>query len=360
MPWNIIGNSRAVCAIARGLTSENPPHAYLFTGPDRVGKATLALRLAQALNCANTVGAQRTAPLRPDDTPDVSPCLQCTPCARIASGLHADVQTVQLEINDDGEPKTAIAVDQIREVERSVALNPFEGRTRVVIIDPAHLLTDEAQNAFLKTLEEPPPHVVIALVATREERLLPTIHSRCRRVEFRPVTAAEIEGALAADGVEPDRAALLARLAGGHPGWALEMAREPRAFERRRAVLEAAHSIGALPIHKRMSLAEKMTEDFRSGREAMYSQLTDWAGWWRDVMLLQSGAEDGVANADMLDVLREDAALYTRPQVRSFVHAILAAVEHLRANVQPRPALELLVLEAPVPAQVKSTPRGSG
>jgi len=360
MPWNITGNARAVAAIARSLASENPPHAYLFAGPARVGKASLALRLAQALNCEHTVGAQGLAPLRPDDTADVAPCLQCTPCTRIAKFLHADVQTVQLEINDDGEPKTAIAVDQVREVERSVALNPFEGRTRVVIIDPAHLLTDEAQNAFLKTLEEPPPHVVIVLIAVREEKLLPTTHSRCRRVEFRLVPVGEIEGALAADGVEPDRAALLARLAGGRPGWALEMARDPRAFERRRAVLETAHSIVSLPIHKRMSLAEKMTEDFRSDREAMYSQLVEWAGWWRDVMLVQSGAEDGVANADMLVALREDSALYAEPQVRSFIHAILAAVEHLRANVQPRPALELLVLEAPAPAQVQSTPRRSG
>ncbi len=333
MPWNIVGNARAVAAVDRSLASDNPPHAYLFTGPDRVGKAALALRLAQALNC--------------DHTADIAPCLQCTPCTRIANGLHADVQTVTVELNDDGEPKTAIAVDQIREVERSVALNPFEGRTRVVIIDPAHLLTDEAQNAFLKTLEEPPPHVVIILIATREERLLPTIHSRCRRVEFRLVPAGEIEGALAANGVEPDRAALFARLAGGRPGWALGMARDPRAFEHRRVVLETAHSIVSLPIHKRMSLAEKMTEDFRSDREAMYSQLGDWAGWWRDVLLVQSGAEDGVANADMLNALREDAELYPREDVLAFVRAILAAVEHLRANVQPRPALELLVLEAP-------------
>src|SRR3990172_2284264 len=174
MPWNLTGNARAVAGVSRSLASESPPHAYLFTGPERVGKATLALRLAQALNCDRTVSRLPVAqgpspePSRPDDP--TAPCLQCTPCTRIASSLHADIQTVRLELNDDGEPKTAIAVDQIRDVERAVALNPYEGRTRVVIIDPADLLTDEAQNAFLKTLEEPPPHGVIILIATREER----------------------------------------------------------------------------------------------------------------------------------------------------------------------------------------------
>jgi len=347
MPWNITGNARAVAAIARSLASENPPHAYLFAGPARVGKASLALRLAQALNCEHTVGAQGLAPLRPDDTADVAPCLQCTPCTRIAKFLHADVQTVQLEINDDGEPKTAIAVDQVREVERSVALNPFEGRTRVVIIDPAHLLTDEAQNAFLKTLEEPPPHVVIVLIAVREEKLLPTIHSRCRRVEFRLVPVGEIEGALAADGVEPDRAALLARLAGGRPGWALEMARDPRAFERRRAVLETAHSIVSLPIHKRMSLAEKMTEDFRSGREAMYSQLADWAAWWRDVMLSAAESQAELTNVDRREEIRDLAARLDVQRARAAAEACSTALWQIDRNAASRLVVEVMLLNWP-------------
>lgn len=347
MPWNLVGNARAVAAVARSLASESPPHAYLFTGPDRVGKATLAVRLAQALNCDRTVGAQGLGPLRPDENRDVSPCLECTPCTRIQSGLHADVQTVTVGLNEDGEQRTAIAVDQVRDVERGIALNPYEGRSRVIIIDPADLLTDEAQNAFLKTLEEPPPHVVLILVASREERLLPTVHSRCRRVEFRLVPAPDIEAALAAEKVAPAQATLLARLALGRPGWALEMARDPAAFERRREVLGAARALAAMPLHQRMSFAEKLLEGFRSSRDETYVHLAEWAGWWRDVMLVQSGAEEGVANADMLDDLREDAARYRVADVVAFVRAVLAAIEHLRANVQPRPALELLVLEAP-------------
>lgn len=350
MPLNLTGNARAIDAVARSLASDNPPHAYLFTGPGRTGKAAVALRLAQALNCENTVGAGHSSSSRPPGALAVAPCLECHPCARIESGLHADVQTLTIELNDDGEPKTAIAVDQVREVERAIALNPYEGRTRVVIIDPADLLTDEAQNAFLKTLEEPPPHVVLVLIATREERLLPTVHSRCRRVQFRSVPTAEIEAALTGEGIEPDRAALFARLARGRPGWAFGMARDPAAFERRQSVLEAARSVASMPLHQRIALAEKLAADYRSGRETMYANLAEWAAWWRDVMLVQSGAEEGIANADMLDGLRADARRYTRADVIAFVKATTAAVEHLRAGVQPRPALELLLLEAPFTA----------
>ncbi|HSP55680.1 MAG TPA: DNA polymerase III subunit delta' [Dehalococcoidia bacterium] len=339
MPWNITGNARAVNAVARSLASEHPPHAYLFTGPDRVGKATLALRLTQTLNCA--------APVAQDPSPE--PCLACTPCTRIARGLHADAQTVRIETNPDGDLRMSIAVDQLRDVERSVALSPYEGRTRVVIIDPADAMTTEAQNAFLKTLEEPPPHVVLILIATREELLLPTVHSRCRRIEFRLAASPEIEAALIADGVENERAGLLARLARGRIGWALEMARDPGTFKRREEILDAAHVVAALPIHKRIALAEKMLTDFRDDREAVYRRLSEWAGWWRDVMLIQCGAEAGVANADRLADLREDAAHHTREEVTAFLRAIFAAIEQLRAAVQPRPALELLLLEAPAP-----------
>ncbi len=334
MPWNIIGNARAVAAIARGLTSENPPHAYLFTGPERTGKATLGLRLAQALNC-ESAGS------------DAAPCLECTPCTRIAGGLHADVQTVRIEANPDGDLRMGIAVDQVRDVERSVDLSPYEGRTRVVIIDPAEAMTPEAQNAFLKTLEEPPPHLVLILIATREERLLPTVHSRCRRIEFRLAPSPEIQAAIVAEGVEDGRASLLARLARGRIGWALEIARDSAAFERRGEILDAAHSLAALPLHKRIAVAEKMLGDFRDDREEVYRQLSEWAGWWRDVMLIQCGAGEGVANADRLADLRQDASRHGREDVTAFLRAIFAALEHLRAGVQPRPALELLMLEAP-------------
>ena len=146
--WGLIGQERAVAALERALREGRVAHAYLFVGPERVGKHTLALKLAQALNCeAVGTGAPaygrdedavsaRGEPASPEPSRRVEPCGECAPCRRIAGGLHADVQTVSVEEGEEGSQK-GIHVSQIREVERATALKPFEGRSRFVIIDPA-------------------------------------------------------------------------------------------------------------------------------------------------------------------------------------------------------------------------------
>ena len=145
--WQTLGQDRAVAALQRGLAQGRRAHAYLLVGPSQVGKRTLALELAQALNC---------------EGPE-TPCQECSPCRRIAASLHADVQVVGVEATDGGVHKH-ISIDQIRELGRVVSLRPFEGRCRVVIIDPADAMNEAAQNAFLKTLEEPPPDVLFVLI----------------------------------------------------------------------------------------------------------------------------------------------------------------------------------------------------
>jgi DNA polymerase-3 subunit delta' len=332
--WRFIGNERAIAAVQRALASGSPPHAWLFTGPERVGKATLARLLAQALNCAS-------------DTTGIESCGDCAQCRRVAGGIHSDVQTVVIELDDEGRQRKGISVDQLREVERSVALKPYEGRARVVVVDPADDMTPEAQNAFLKTLEEPPPNVVFVLVATQEERLLPTVRSRCRRVAFRLMAAAAIEDALKETDVEAERARLLARLAGGRVGWALEMAGNPSLLEKRREVLDQARALSVMPLADRFDLAERLSGQFKNDREPVVDRLEEWLGWQRDVLLVQSGAEEGVANADMVDELREDARRCGRAEVLAFVQALIACREHLASNVQSRIALDALMVQAP-------------
>ncbi len=380
--WPFIGNERAVAAVQRALVGGSPPHAWLLVGPERVGKATLARWLAQALNCTGNsddpaktpVGAQRAAnaeqPSEPIDAAPLQhpvPCRECQPCRRIEAAIHSDVQTVTIEAAAEAPQRKAIGVDQVREVERSVALRPFEGRTRVVTVDPADEMTVEAQNAFLKTLEEPPPHAVFVLVATREERLLPTVRSRCRRVEFRLLATCEVEKALQAlpgpegfglqGGGEEEQVNLLARLARGRIGWALEMARDPSRLQKRREVLDQARALASMSLADRFDLAERLSVQFRTDREAVLDRLGEWLGWQRDVLLVQSGggAADGVANVDMLDELREDAGLCARNDVLGFLQALMACREQLAANVQSRIALDALMMMAP--AQPRSTLR---
>lgn len=156
--------------------------------------------------------------------------------------------------------------------------------------------------------------------------------------------------------MDPSRAALLARLAAGRIGWALEAARDETLLQQRSERLEQARAVAAMPVAERMRLAENLSERFKQERAPVFALLDDWLGWWRDVMLVQAGAEDGVANVDTIEALREAASRYDREDVLRFVQAIVAAKEHLHANVQSRIALDLLMLEAPLPARAASRP----
>jgi len=349
MGWGLIGNERAVAALQRALAGGTLAHAYLFVGPARVGKATLAIKLAQALNCTADAALSQSAATAGAVTYGGAsePCGECQPCRRIAAGIHSDVPLITVQPADEGLQHKAISVGQMRDVERAVALNPFEGRTRVIIIDPADAMNVEAQNAFLKTLEEPPPNVVFVLVAAGEERLLPTVRSRCRRVEFRLPPVTDVERGLREAGAGPEQARLLARLSRGRAGWALEMARDPPGLERRRQALDSARAPVDMTVAQRLATAEAMAADFRRDREAVLALLAEWQGWWRDVLLIGSGAETGVANLDMLSELREDARRCSRSAVAGFVRALGAARRHLEENVQPRLALEALLLDVP-------------
>jgi len=330
--WPFVGNERSIRALQNAVAGA-VQHAYLFTGPEQTGRATAARILAQALNC----------------TAETAPCGECAQCRRIASGIHTDVRTVRIEETaQDAAARKSITIEQIREVEASVALNPYEGRTRVVIIDPAEALSDAAQSAFLKTLEEPPAHVVFVLICHHADGVLETIRSRCSRVEFSLVAAAAIEQALLDRGENPYQARLLTRLAAGRPGWALAAAADPASLERRATRLEVARGLPAVSLAERLATAERMSDAFKRDREPTLQTLAEWQAWWRDVLLAQEGAEEGIANIDLLDEARADASLYRRDDVRVFVASLLRTATLLRENVQSRIALDALMLDVPV------------
>ncbi len=331
MPWNLIGNERAVRVLEMAIASTSMPHAFLFIGPESTGRATAARRLAQGLNC----------------TGEAPPCLECGQCRRIESGIHSDVLTVGLPDSGDGPAKKVISIEQMREVQQAAALAPYEGRMRVTIIDPASALSPDAQNAFLKTLEEPPPHAVFVLIADDGSALLETVHSRCTPVEFRLAVAADIEEGLLARGTEPERAHLLARLAAGRPGWAVRVAGDPAALERRSEAISQARSLTEMPLPDRIDFAEKLSEAFRKEREPVIRTLDVWLGWWRDVLLLQADAEAALANVDMLAEARADAAEYGRAEVTRFLQTLLDTRQYLGENVQSRIALDALMLDVP-------------
>jgi DNA polymerase-3 subunit delta' len=331
--WQTIGQDRAVAALQRGLAQGRQAHAYLFAGPPQVGKGTLALELAQALNCE---GAE-------------PPCQECTPCRRIAAGIHADVQVVGVEATEGAVHKD-ISIQQIRDIERAVSLRPFEGRCRVIIIDPADAMNEAAQNAFLKTLEEPPPDVVFVLITSRPQALRPTIRSRCQRLNLSPLPLPQLEEALRQRwSLAPRQAQLLARLSQGRPGWAIAAHRDEEMMRVRHEALMDIRTLPERTIQERFAYASEVASRFSRDRATVLAVLDLWREWWRDVLLLCTGCQDAIINLDLWDILRAEAARYDSTQVVAFLRSLAATKRHLEENVNPRLALEVLMLDLPAP-----------
>ena len=203
--WHTIGHDWAVDLLQHALRNGRQAHSFLLVGPEEIGKTTLATELTAALNCIG----------------DDPPCQECLPCRKSLGGTHPDVTRV--------EPQNGkIKIDQIRQLQRQVSLSPYEGRTRVCLITDLHLATTEAANALLKTLEEPPPRVVLVLTATDIGLLLPTVVSRCQVLSLRPVATEVIINRLSVqEKCSPEQATMTARWATGRIGWALRAARDP-------------------------------------------------------------------------------------------------------------------------------------
>jgi DNA polymerase-3 subunit delta' len=193
--------------VVRAFLAGTMPHALLLAGPPSVGKTTLGLDIAAALLCAA-------------DDPSGRPCRACRPCRMVDSGNHPDLHRVGPE-GAAGQ----VGIGRVRELTTELSLLPVEGGARVAVVEAAHRMNEDAQNALLKTLEEPPAGVTIVLCADEEERLLPTVRSRCARVRLGPVGSRDIETILGEAGVaDAALAGRLARLARGRPGLAMAYA----------------------------------------------------------------------------------------------------------------------------------------
>ena len=238
------GQPAALAAITRAVASERPPGALLLAGPARVGKTALALDLCAGLLCLA-------------DDPARRPCRACAACRKVDHDNHPDLH--RLAPSGAG---LQVSIGQVRALIGELALLPMEGRFRVAVVEAAHRLNPDAQNALLKTLEEPPAGAVIVLCADDEAALLDTVRSRCTRVRLGPVDPQVIAELLVERGLaDAPRAARLARAAGGRPGVALALAAAPEALVVRGRLTRTLLDLTAADRRERLAAAPALLAD---------------------------------------------------------------------------------------------------
>ena len=321
--WDMIGHSWALDYLKRSLANSRLAHAYLLLGPAQIGKRTLALELAKALNCL----AQE----------EERPCGECLACHKIAHSSHPDVRVVEPQ---DG----SLKIDQIRQLQREIALTPHEGRYRVAVLRSFNHATTEASNCLLKTLEEPPPQVVLCITAPDTSSLLPTIVSRCQLLKLRPLSLEAVESALIERwGVEQQRAALLARLSSGRLGWAVEAYQEPSILQHRASCLDSLVRLLDEPRVPRFVYARKTSRS----SESVSSILETWLSWWRDLLLAHEGKATEIAGHDRAEEIAAYASRYSLSQIHGALEAIRTAQQRLEWNANLRLTMEVLLLSFP-------------
>jgi DNA polymerase-3 subunit delta' len=322
MGWHITGHSWAADILQQQIAGGKLRHAYLFSGPTGVGRRTLALRFAQAVNC--------TQPPAPGD-----PCGKCQTCRQIERMQYTDLTVVQAK-----EAGAVLKVKQIRELQHTLSLCPYEGGYRVALLLRFEAANANAQNALLKTLEEPNPKVLLLLTVDDPENLLPTITSRCELLRLRPMAVDELAGVLEAqDNLPKDKAQLIAHISAGRAGFAKRLAGDAEMLEKRKQWMD--DMLALLPAGKteRFHYSEKIIrigkKDRGEAKRVLLEGMAYWLSFWRDVLLIDTKSGIQITNIDLRESVHRTAEEVESQDAARAVGALEHAFKRIQtANLQ--------------------------
>jgi DNA polymerase III, gamma/tau subunits len=326
MSWNLIGHEWAERLFKQHLQNDEVRHAYLLTGAPGIGRRSLALEFACALNCLE--------PPAPGEF-----CGHCRVCNQLLKQQQPDLSIIQPEAEGG-----AIKVEQIRALQHSLSLSPYEAKYRIALLLNFQQANASAQNALLKTLEEAPRQVILFLTADSAESLLPTIASRCEIVRLHPSSIATVKETLISRWqVQPETADLCAHLSGGRVGMALRLAQNPGEIERRTQLLDDFTRLLPLSRRDRFAYIDSLSRD----RDGIRFALQTWYTYGRDLLMLTNHSETELTNCNREAELKQIAAALPADAALAMVNAIDSALESLEMNGHTRLLMDVFCLELP-------------
>lgn len=311
---DIKGQDRAISFLKSAIGSDRVSHAYMFIGPPGVGKRLAAVNFAKAINCL--------------DRKEGEPCGSCAQCKKIDSANHPDVLVFSPLKDDSG-----FGIDKIRALTKDIGLRPYEAKRKVYILDGADSMTQEAQNALLKTLEEPPSDSIMILIVKNPDAVFSTIQSRAKKVKFFPLSAQVVKDILV-DTYKLDsvRSEILARISSGELGRALRY-NEEGFFEKRSRIIGALSGGNLLDSE----LDGLSRSDLKLALDVMLT-------WYRDILVAKSGyvSKSLFVNVDKLEAIGREASAATFDTLNNMINQIILTGSFLEQNANPKLAMGVL------------------
>jgi DNA polymerase-3 subunit delta' len=319
---DILGHQRPITLLQRAIRNEKVVNSYLFLGNEGIGKKAVALQFAKTLNCLEGEAERGDA------------CDHCASCKKIDSALHPDVSVIEPE-------GQYIKVDQVRQMQRQLAYKPYEGRHRVCILTAADRMAPHIPNTLLKTLEEPPLHTVIILLANNSKFILPTILSRCQSIRFNPLPINMVsKWLMEGKSLNEAEAHLLASLSEGSPGKALEIQEEIRQIPREE-LLKDWVGLKSLSFEKIGSWVDSLP----SQRENLLLMLEVAKTLLRDLVMvktLKNGQK--LIHSDLLYEMEPMATNWSLSSLLKRMEILHQTTLAIRANANTNLALEAMML----------------
>lgn len=314
----IIGHRQQIHLLENAIQHQRVAHAYLFAGPVGIGKRQVAQAFAGVMLCENNNG-----------------CGHCNACSKMATESHPDVHKLQA----DGH---SIKIEQVRTLQAQLALRAFSGRGKICLIDDAHLLTREAANALLKTLEEPVPGTFIILISSAPEMLLPTIRSRCQQISFLRLPQRDLAQHLSRQlSLSPAEAAVLAAVSDGSFHKALGKNQDLYLKKR----VELIQALSALTATSTIQTFE-FAQDLKGEKDLLDEILGIFEIFFRDLLLHKLGqAEAAMINQDQMPLIQQQAGLLSAPQILTRIEAVGRARKDLAGNINAHLAMDHMLMQ---------------
>ena len=335
------GHNKAIDFINKSIIMSKTSHAYLITGPENIGKKTLAVDLASILNAKPNKDMF--------DNQYVIDISSSKERSRILNGNHSDIKIIDKEFSDQtNRSSLVISIDQIRQIIKDIYLKPFEGEKKIYIINQAQNMTESRYNSMLKILEEPPQEAAIILTAPSIKSLPSTIVSRCQLINLDYIQKQDIENFILRNfDIDESKSEFISRISKGKIGFAINACNDQTLIDDYFQTILKFAEILSSGIDKRFNYARDISSLYRKNKNQVYKELSMWLDFWRDLLVLKNGLNEHIVNQEWREMILKISEEIEIRKILDVMQEFKKSIKYLEQNGSPQLIIEVLMMELP-------------